>query len=86
MTIIDDLRAEKERQRRLKADATFNVFKCSNPNCLAVWDADPRGHCPACIQPDGGGWSTYPLAVRHLKAMEIMARIPTRAADQAKDD
>jgi hypothetical protein len=42
------------------------VFICSNPHCDAVWDVDPRGHCPACIKPSGLGWSTMPRTVRQL--------------------
>ena len=44
----------------------MEVFRCSNPNCTAMWDADPHGHCPACIQTNGSGWSTYRLTVHHL--------------------
>jgi hypothetical protein len=36
-------------------------FKCSNPACGAVHDTDPKGHCPACVQPSGVGYSARPI-------------------------
>lgn len=36
------------------------MFRCSNPDCRALHPADPQGHCPACIKPDGSGWSCVP--------------------------
>lgn len=42
------------------------VYVCSNKECDAVWYADPHGHCPKCIQPNGGGWSTMQREVIEL--------------------
>lgn len=38
--------------------AKHEVFVCSNPKCTAVYASEPMGHCPACKQVDGSGWST----------------------------
>lgn len=34
------------------------VYVCSNRDCMAVHEIDPRGHCPTCKQENGSGWST----------------------------
>jgi hypothetical protein len=56
-------RALRELNRRESMPYPREVYRCSNPQCSTVWDENPRGHCPACIKPDGGGWSciTYPV-------------------------
>jgi hypothetical protein len=33
------------------------IFRCSNPACLALHRSDPMGHCPTCKRADGSGWS-----------------------------
>jgi hypothetical protein len=42
------------------------VYQCSNPRCLAIWNADPKGHCPNCITKEGVGYSTIPLPLLSL--------------------
>lgn len=44
------------------------VYQCSNPSCGQIWAADPHGHCPACFQPNGTGWSTVHVVPRTLPA------------------
>lgn len=53
------------------------VYRCSNPYCDAVWDADPKGHCPACIKPDGVGYSTRQLKLISLD--EALAKVNPHA-------
>jgi hypothetical protein len=50
--------------------APSHVFVCSNQRCTAVWDADPNGHCPACIQPSGVGYSTMRREVKALPSQK----------------
>lgn len=39
------------------SDPMTTLFRCSNPNCLALHRTDPMGHCPTCKRADGYGWS-----------------------------
>lgn len=45
------------------AQAAQVVYVCSNQACRAAYKADPMGHCPTCVQPNGSGWSTLPREV-----------------------
>jgi hypothetical protein len=42
----------------VEQETTGRVFVCSNKACGAVFRSDPQGHCPICIDANGGGWST----------------------------
>ena len=60
----------------------MTVYVCSNPKCRAVYDSDPRGHCPTCdrthmvgIEPNAVGFST--------SAREILNPDAVRAATGA---
>lgn len=56
------------------AEKLYEVFKCSNPKCDAIWNKDPHGHCPACMKVDGGGWSCRTMPVLALPAAVEAAR------------
>ena len=36
-------------------------YKCSNPHCGAIYFYIPHGHCPACKEEGGTGYSCYPI-------------------------
>lgn len=45
------------------------VYICGNPRCRAVWDRNPNGPCPACLETRGGqefSWQTAPHQVQVL--------------------
>lgn len=42
----------------------MEVYICSNKSCNGAYSIDPRGHCPKCRKPDGGGWSCRTYAIQ----------------------
>lgn len=55
----------------------MEVFVCSNSQCGAAFDYDPKGHCPICIRSDGIGFSCRAVSVR--TAEDTVREIRTRA-------
>lgn len=61
------------------------VFVCSNPQCRTVFDEDPRGHCPACVKGNGGGWSAPGLPIRKLSEFRTIVTMCNRQEPTAND-
>ena len=53
---------------KAKPNDPIFIYECSNPECGVLWRENPNGHCPKCIKPDGGGWSTICRSVAPLPA------------------
>lgn len=58
-------RAEKKAKLILAAlkreSGKEQKYKCSNPHCGAIYLYDVKGHCPACKEEHGTGYSCYPI-------------------------
>ena len=67
----------------------MQVYLCSNKDCRAVYDFDPKGHCPTCLSPSGRGWSciTVELKTAETVVLELRdkfcAERPAKAASSA---
>lgn len=71
---------------------TTTVYVCSNPNCNSVFDHNPSGHCPVCMNyATNFGWATVrhkildPLEVAERKRAEheaVVAKTKALAAER----